>query len=145
MSLRKFVIADIEGLEIQCCQILEDILDFLCSIGSLEFERDEDLGDLFIIISVNKLGSSSRVDNTVELDETAWSFGDLDTENSFSAFTKLGTFGNKPETLEVHIRPADYGDETFLCADEVVFLNIMLKPRERKGTRGLCDRSRLWG
>ena len=130
MSLRKFIITDIEGLEIQCCQILEDILDFLCSIGSFEFERDEDLGDLFIIISINELGCSSRMDDTVELDETAWSFGDLDTENSFSAFTKLGTFSDETKSVEVHVSTADDGNELFLRSNEVVILDVFLQACE---------------
>ena len=130
MSLRKFIITDIEGLEIQCCQILEDILDFLCSIGSFEFERDEDLSDLFIIISINELGCSSRMDDTVELDETAWSFGNLDTENGFSAFTKLGTLGDETESVKVHVGTADDSNELFLRSNEVVILDVFLQACE---------------
>ena len=130
MSLRKFIITDIECLEVQCCQILEDILDFLCSIGSFEFERDEDLSDLFIIISINELGCSSRMDDTVELDETAWSFGYLDTENSFSTFTKLGTFGDETKSVEVHVSTTDDGNELFLRSNEVVILDVFLQACE---------------
>jgi hypothetical protein len=70
-------------------------------------------------------------------------FRNVYAEKGFVAFSELCTFGNKAETVKVHVRAADDDDNLFLGADQVVFDNVALCGCQRESTGRLGYRPRF--
>ena len=67
----------------------------------------------------------SRPISTLNMCASTWNiparaFGDLHTEERLPTFSELGSFGDKPETVKVHVSTAHHGDELLLRADELI-------------------------
>lgn len=77
-------------------------------------------------------------------DAPSWLLWYLDTQQRFAALAELCTLGDEPESVKVHIRAADDGDELLLSADELVVDNIAFQAREGERARWLSDRAGLY-
>jgi hypothetical protein len=72
------------------------------------------------------------------------SFGDLDAQEGFTAFTQFCTFCHKPKTVKVHIGTANDSDEVILSANEVVIQDISFETGQRQSSSGFCDGPSFW-
>jgi hypothetical protein len=71
-------------------------------------------------------------------------FRNVDAQERFATFAKLGTFGNETQAVEVHVGTADDSDELFLCAHELVVHYVALQSGKSQSTGWFCDRTGLY-
>lgn len=69
MGLGHFVVTDIEAFHALFFDSLKNTRYFFRTVGTFEFEGQEDLGSLGIIVPVDKFGRRTRMDDTVETNE----------------------------------------------------------------------------
>ena len=151
VAFRHLIIADVDRLHIELAQRSDQFGHFLSARGRLKLEGQEDLGALGIVIPIHKLGSSTRVDHVMQCNETemtgvlddqgrptwrsdggnadvpSWLLRNLYAQQCFSSLSEFRTFRDKAQSVEVHVRAADDGDELLLCADKLVVENVALQ------------------
>ena len=73
----------------------------------------------------------------------SWLFWDLNTKQSFSPLSELGTLSNESQTIEVHVRAADHGHKFLLRSYQLVVDDVTLQSGKRESPCRLSDRPRF--
>src|SRR5919109_4739618 len=108
VQFRQLVVAEIDGLK---PAVAERRGNLFCVTARANGDADEDVRTLASAEAIVELGDDARPERRAEREKCTALLGNGDREDGLARFTHFGTFRDKTQAIEVHVRAAQDRDD----------------------------------